>query len=254
MTREDLMEKMNIPQNTPELVIVRANNKGTGFMRNTYDERYLRNRITQEDFLNIIDYASGIMKRLYSVKRNADAMKTNWKNKVFYGSAIIFLVIYMMMATYSPDVGESAVYDAIQFTALGISLICIFYISFFNFIKSQYSFRSYEHMVKKLDPLFETLNKNDVGIEWYVVPGHYWLEVRILPMKKKKCKPLFNKENAPIAQKSFLDSRMIPSRLSNASKVKQEKPGEPMMNNIVSDESEKPYIFSNPLSSVHNDL
>mmetsp|Transcript_34135 Transcript_34135/g.33705 ORF Transcript_34135/g.33705 Transcript_34135/m.33705 type:complete len:92 (+) Transcript_34135:2-277(+) len=62
MTREDLMEKMNIPQNTPELVIVRANNKGTGFMRNTYDERYLRNRITQEDFLNIIDYASGIMK------------------------------------------------------------------------------------------------------------------------------------------------------------------------------------------------
>lgn len=62
MTREDLMEKMNIPQNTPELVIVKANNKGTGFFRNTYDERYLLNRISQEDFVSTIDYASDIMK------------------------------------------------------------------------------------------------------------------------------------------------------------------------------------------------
>jgi hypothetical protein len=66
LTREDLLEKMNIPQNTPELVVVRSNSKGTGFMRNQYDERYLKRHISQEEFLKTIDYASFIMKKLYS--------------------------------------------------------------------------------------------------------------------------------------------------------------------------------------------
>lgn len=182
-------------------------------------------------------------------------MKTNWKNKIFYGSATFFLIVYMMMATYAPDMEDSITYDVIQYTALGISIFCILFITGYNFFMSQVTFRSYEHMVKKkLDSIFEVLNKNEVGIEWYVVPGHYWLEVRVLPMKKKKCKPLFNEENKPIAEKSFHDSRMLPSRLSNTSKMRHDKPSKPMINNIVSDESDKPEIFSNPLSSVHNDL
>mmetsp|Transcript_28427 Transcript_28427/g.25161 ORF Transcript_28427/g.25161 Transcript_28427/m.25161 type:complete len:153 (+) Transcript_28427:1-459(+) len=122
MTREDLMEKMNIPQNTPELVVIRANHKGTGYLRDTYDERYLKSRITQEEFLKTIDYASGIMKKLYSKKRNADAMKGSWKNRIFYETAIVFLVIYMFMATYSTDVGDSLLYDVLQFVIISISL------------------------------------------------------------------------------------------------------------------------------------
>lgn len=121
---------------------------------------------------------------------------------------------------------------------------------------SQYTFKSYESMVKmKLDSIFEILNKTaiNVGIEWYVVPGHYWLEVRILPMKKKKVKPLFNEENRPVAEKINTDSKINQSSVNNQNKSKMGRP-EPMMNNIVSDESEKPDIFSNPLSSVHNDL
>ena len=107
---------------------------------------------------------------------------------------------------------------------------------------------------KKLDTTFEKINREANGLEWYVVPGHYWLELRIYPLKKKNDKPLFESENAPVAVKSFLDgSRMIQSKLSNVSKAKNSRPHAPVYNNIIRDESEKPDIFSNPLSSVNND-
>ena len=256
MTREDLMEKMNIPQNTPELVIIRANYKGTGFLRNTYDERYLKSRITQEEFLKTVDFASDIMKKLYSKKRNADAMKQGLKSKLCYGGAIIFLVLYMMMATFAPDIEDSLPYDIIQFSALVLSMLLIGYITIFNFLKSGHMFMSFEEMVKrKLDVTFEKFNRNEMGIEWYVVPGHYWLEVRISKLKKKNERPLFNEENLPIAAKPFLDvSRLNQSKISNMAMTQNVKRKDPMYNNMVRDESEKPYIFSNPLSSVRNDL
>jgi len=65
ITREEILDKMNIPQNTHELVVVNSNSKGTGFMRNQYDERYLKGRISQEEFLKMIDYISFILKKLY---------------------------------------------------------------------------------------------------------------------------------------------------------------------------------------------
>ena len=66
MTREEIMEKLNFPNNGPNLVVVKSNGKGTGFMRNQYDERYLRGHIDKDEFVKIIDYASKIMKNLYS--------------------------------------------------------------------------------------------------------------------------------------------------------------------------------------------
>ena len=38
MTREEILNKMNIPKNTSRLVIVKSNNYGTGFLRNQYDK------------------------------------------------------------------------------------------------------------------------------------------------------------------------------------------------------------------------
>ena len=81
MTREDILSKMNIPKNTSKLVVVMSNNKGTGFLRNTYDKRYLKKHISQEEFTKTIDYVSFIMKKLYSKKRNADAISGSCFNQ-----------------------------------------------------------------------------------------------------------------------------------------------------------------------------
>ena len=61
-----LWKNLTFLNNGPSLVVVKSNGKGTGFMRNQYDERYLRGHISQEEFVKIIDYASKIMKNLYS--------------------------------------------------------------------------------------------------------------------------------------------------------------------------------------------
>ena len=66
MTREEVMERINFPTNSKELVVVKSNGKGTGFMRNQYDENFLKRHISQEEFIKIIDYASNLMKVLYS--------------------------------------------------------------------------------------------------------------------------------------------------------------------------------------------
>ena len=102
------------------------------------------------------------------------------------------------MAYYSPDVGDVLVYDIIQFTSLSLSLIIIFWVTILNYVRSEYMFLSYEQMVKKeLDKSFAKFNKP--GLQWYIVPGHYWLEVRIEPIVKHKGKPLFSEENMPLA-------------------------------------------------------
>lgn len=66
LNREEIMDKLNFPCNSKDLVVVKSNGKGTGFMRKQYDERFLKKHISQEEFVKIIDYASNLMKALYS--------------------------------------------------------------------------------------------------------------------------------------------------------------------------------------------
>ena len=42
LNREEIMEKLNFPCNSKDLVVVKSNGKGTGFMRKQYDERFLK--------------------------------------------------------------------------------------------------------------------------------------------------------------------------------------------------------------------
>jgi hypothetical protein len=162
----------------------------------------------------------------------------------------------MIMATYSPDVGENAVYDAFQFLSLALSLLLITFITIYNYIRGGYIFASYEKMVKKnLDNCFEKFNHNENGLEWYVVPGHYWLEIRITPIQKKIEVPLFSDENMPVSAKPFLDSSR-PNQSQNAMqsslRSKSFVPKQPVYNNMMQD-AQRPALFSNPLSSVHNE-
>ena len=54
------MNNLIIPKNSPELVIIPSNNKGTGFLRNTYDIRFLSGIIKEQEFLFVIDQAAKI--------------------------------------------------------------------------------------------------------------------------------------------------------------------------------------------------
>lgn len=159
------------------------------------------------------------------------------------------------MATIAFEIEENIFYDTIMFACLALSLVSISYITIYNYIRGGYAFLSYEEMVKKkLDNTFEKFNHNDNGIEWYVVPGHYWLELRIKPLKKKNDKPKFSEDNMPVAVKERMDVSNIQVKdLLDYSNMRNAKPKPPVYNNMMRDEKAKPDIFSNPLSSVHNE-
>lgn len=45
MNRGEFMKTIQFPENTPQLVVIPSNEKGTGFLRTCYDEEILRDII-----------------------------------------------------------------------------------------------------------------------------------------------------------------------------------------------------------------
>ncbi len=66
------MKALQFPENSPNLVVIPSNEKGTGFLRTCYDEAILKGILTQEEFQNVVDKASKVVAKVYSKKRLAD--------------------------------------------------------------------------------------------------------------------------------------------------------------------------------------
>ena len=111
-------------------------------------------------------------------------MKTPLGVKLVYLASAAMLIVYFILAWLAPSTEKSLMYDCIQYSCLGAAIFIMTFITIFNYVRGGYLFRSYEFMVKKrLDEYLEKLNKktyHNRGLEWYVVPDHYWMELRIL--------------------------------------------------------------------------
>ena len=72
LTRQELMESIEFPENNDGLVFIPSNPKGTGFLRTHYDERYLSAFLSREEHLKVLDQASRLMATEFSKKRQSD--------------------------------------------------------------------------------------------------------------------------------------------------------------------------------------
>jgi hypothetical protein len=66
LNRGDILSLMRIPKSSKGLVVVKCNNQGTGFRRDTYHEEFCKNFITEKEFKKVIDHCSFLMKKVYS--------------------------------------------------------------------------------------------------------------------------------------------------------------------------------------------
>lgn len=66
------MKSLKLPENSEQLVIVPSNEKGTGFMKNCYDERFLNEVISKRIFDQVIENVNKINAKKYTEKRIAD--------------------------------------------------------------------------------------------------------------------------------------------------------------------------------------
>lgn len=177
------MEMINFPKNSPNLVVIKSNDKGIGFLKGdgVYDSKYLAGVIKKDDFDHIIEKASSVMGQVYSKKRKMDTQGVPKWYKIALLLSILTAFPFLIMAYYLPE--EDLWFEILTFVLLGVSLFIVCMVSLVNFCQKTDDIKTYEDMImEKVGTYFERLNEDEFlakGMEWYLVPGHYWLELRI---------------------------------------------------------------------------
>ena len=132
LNRGHYMEQMMFPKNSPQLIVIPSNRKGTGFIKTCYDPRYLPGILTQQEFNFIIEQASIIAYKVYSDKRKDDSgeipRKIIWMLTLAY---FITMVVLALMLTSTND--KSHVLDIIAYSLLGTSLVLAISVMLINF-------------------------------------------------------------------------------------------------------------------------
>ncbi|CAI2376360.1 unnamed protein product [Moneuplotes crassus] len=189
LTRSELITKINFPENSPNLVVIQSNGEGMGFLKGegVYDSRYLAGILTKDKFDTVLTEASQLMGKVYSKKRKMDSQGIPLWYKLTLLLAMIIAIPFLIMAYYLPE--NDLWYKVFTFVLLGISLTLVCTISLINFFKTMDE-SAYEDpggnlnrmIQEKVGAYFKNLNETEYkekGMEWYLVPGHYWLELRI---------------------------------------------------------------------------
>lgn len=183
MTRAEIMDNIDFPKSNKRKIIILSNAKGTGFIRNSYEKRYLKGVLSETDFYVVLDNACKIMAEEYSKKRKTDNQQLKTWVKILYLLAFVFLGCFWLSAN------ETAKYnllwlDISSYFFLILSVMCVIIITLYNFKSEQRTYISYNHMIKKrLGHYFEKINLTHFRkrkLEWFLIEGHYWIELRIM--------------------------------------------------------------------------
>lgn len=175
------MEMVNFPSNSPNLVVIKSNDKGIGFLKTQYDARYCAGVINKDEFDSIIERASNLMGGVYSKKRKMDSQGVPLWYKISLLLSVLVALIFLIMAYYLPE--NDLWYQILTFALLAVSLALVSIISLVNFCKRTDRIETFEEMIlEKIGSYFHQLNESKFyarNMEWFLVPGHYWLELRI---------------------------------------------------------------------------
>lgn len=180
-SRHEIMEEIRFPETTPARIVIKSNEKGTGFMRNHYNEEYLSGYISRKDFDEIVDKCSTIVGNEYSRKRNQDTQGMDLWIKITIALAFLLALVFLWMAYYIPDVDED-IYEVIVFILAIPSFLISIFIMLFNFCQPFQENLSFEQMVyRKVNEYLVNVNNSMKAkhLEWVLIPNHYWMEVRM---------------------------------------------------------------------------
>ncbi len=91
-------EYITVPQNSDDTLYVFANEKGTGFRRDMFDEERLDKRMNQKQYLEIIDECSNVLRREYSHRRRLETRKVTFLVHfiVWFSLLVVGMVFYMV--------------------------------------------------------------------------------------------------------------------------------------------------------------
>jgi hypothetical protein len=185
-SRHDIMEEINFPSANPSRIVIKSNEKGTGFMRNHYHEEFCRDYINKKDFDAVVDKVSLIIGNEYSRKRKLDTKGMSIWIQLAMLLALVLMMVFCCMAYYLPDYGIAYQIFTYCIVAAGFTVALI--IMFYNFCLPFQESLTFEQMV------FRKVNEHLIGInpqyksrnlEWILIPCHYWMELRMLDKREE---------------------------------------------------------------------
>ncbi len=176
------MEHLEFPENTPNRLVVPSNEKGTGFLLTCYDHRILNGVIKEAEFNFVIEQAAKINSRVYSQKRIGDTASIP-KNMVtllilgYFLTVIFFVLIYIGMEMENYLIEYVAYFVQLAAVMLVVSTSLMNYCMKHESSKVKFS----DNVKRALDDYFSKINTiyEPRGMHWWVVKGHYWMELHI---------------------------------------------------------------------------
>ena len=150
-------------------------------MKTCYDGGFCAGIINKEEFDTVVERASNLIGKTYSNKRKLDSQGVPVIYKLTLLLAALIAFVFLVMAYYLPE--ENTAYRVFTFILLGISLILVCLVSLINFCQKTDKIMTFDEMVMdRVGKYFDHLNETEYyqrDMEWFLVPGHYWLELRI---------------------------------------------------------------------------
>mmetsp|Transcript_712 Transcript_712/g.835 ORF Transcript_712/g.835 Transcript_712/m.835 type:complete len:231 (+) Transcript_712:112-804(+) len=181
------MDEINFPESTPARIVIKSNEKGTGFMRNHYHDEFCRNYITKKDFDIVVDKVSLIIGNEYSRKRKLDTKGMDMCTKVLMLVALLQLLLFFLFAMIFVETGTDGYkYVTIANAFIGFSIALS--IMFYNYFRPYEENSTFEQMVfRKVNEHLIFINEDfrSQNLEWLLIPNHYWMELRILDKNEK---------------------------------------------------------------------
>ena len=115
ITRSELWNSyVNWPDNSNDFVIIKSNERGTGFQVGQYDARYLEDVCSQRRFDDTVIEINKIMQRLWSKKTKMEKASLGVQEIVQFSVSGVSQIAFFLLAIYW--------IDAIWYTALQIVL------------------------------------------------------------------------------------------------------------------------------------
>ena len=93
-TREEIYDDIRYPENTSNLVIVKANTKGIGYLNGLYSEEQLKDYISEKDFDACVLKLTRTIMRAYKKKRNKDNAGVPILFKIMFAIAFVLSVAF----------------------------------------------------------------------------------------------------------------------------------------------------------------
>jgi len=183
LTRAERIAKIQLPDSSKNMVIVRPNSEGIGWRFNCYSKEFLAPHIDKTTFDKTVMQCHKICEGTYLQKKNEEEAEFNsTSKKVLVGGIFLVLtaLILLVIRVYGPSNDHLLIAALIL---ISITIIATVLVVIKMYLTSP-QFINLPQVTKERLLVFLSNENRSIyhhkGFEWKVEPNYYWLELHRL--------------------------------------------------------------------------